>query len=377
VTISVVIAGGGTGGHVAPGLAIADALGRREPAARISFIGTRRGIEGSAVTAAGYPLHLIDVIPWARTLGAKRYLAPMTLIGATVRCRSILRRERASVVVSVGGYASLPAVVASRLGRVPTLVHEQNAEFGVANLIEARLTPHVALGFERAVRQLGRRARPRVTGVPLRRAITTVDRSALRDEALRAFDLRPGAATLLVLGGSLGASRLNAAAVSLARRWRGRDERQILLVAGPANIDEVRSIVDHDAGLPLRSVGFVERVELAYAAADLAVARSGASVVSELAAVGLPSVLVPYPYARRGHQEANARALERAGGAVVVPERDASDETLAAHVERLLEDREELGTMSARARAFGKPDAADAIAEWALALAAGKEVASV
>jgi UDP-N-acetylglucosamine--N-acetylmuramyl-(pentapeptide) pyrophosphoryl-undecaprenol N-acetylglucosamine transferase len=252
-------------------------------------------------------------------------------------------------------------------------VHEQNAEFGVANLLEARLTPHVALGFEQAARRLGRRARPRVTGVPLRRTIANTDRAALRDEALRAFGLKGDAATLLVLGGSLGAERLNAAALDLARRWHGRGDRQILLVAGPLHIEGIRAALDREAALPLRAEGFVDRIELAYAAADLAAARSGASVVSELAAVGLPSILVPYPYARRGHQEANARALERAGGAVVLRQSDASDETIAARVESLLGDRDTLGRMALRARAFGKPDAADAIAAWTLALAAGKE----
>jgi UDP-N-acetylglucosamine--N-acetylmuramyl-(pentapeptide) pyrophosphoryl-undecaprenol N-acetylglucosamine transferase len=367
----VVIAGGGTAGHVAPGLAIAEAVRRRAPDARVSFIGTRRGLEGDVVAAAGYRLHLINVIPWARTMGARRFLAPIALVRATAQARAILRRERVSVVVGMGGYASLPAVAAARLGRVPALLQEQNAVPGLANVVGARLTPHVALGFEEAAGAFPRSARPRVTGVPLRPRIATADLATLREEARRAFGLDAGRATLLVVGGSLGAARLNALALDLGRRWAGRGDRQVLLVAGRGNIEGVEAEARAAGALPLRAVAFVERMELAYAAADLALARAGASTVAELAILGLPAVLVPYPYARRREQDANAHVLAHAGGAVVLADADASPERVSAQVEELLRDAERRRRMAAAARAAGKPGAADEIAAWALELAAG------
>ena len=371
----VVIAAGGTAGHVYPGLALADAIRRHHPEAAITFVGTPRGIERDAVTKAGYAIHMIDVVPWARTLGARRFLAPASLAGASAKARGLLRRVGPRAVVGMGGYASLPVVLAAWSRRIPTVLHEQNAIPGIANSVGARFARRIALTFEEARTRFPRDAEIRVVGNPLRAAIKTLDRAAARDDAARAFDLDPSRRTILVMGGSLGAARLNDAVVGLAERWRARGDMQLLVSAGRGHGEIVRGRVEsalRDAELRVRILDYLERVELAYAAADLAICRAGAATVAELAAVGLPSILVPYPYARANHQEHNARALERAGGATVVLDRAADAAALGGRVEELIGRDAALRRMADAARAFGKPDAADDLAGWVLTLAGGE-----
>ncbi len=363
----VVIAAGGTAGHVYPGLALAAAIRRREPETDIAFVGTPRGIENEAVPAAGFALHTIDVIPWARSLGARRYLAPASLAGAAAKARGLLRTLRPAAVVGMGGYASLPVVIAARSRRIPTLLHEQNSIPGIANVVGARFAHRIALGFEEACPKFPRSAEIRVVGNPIREAIRTLDRDATRPEALAAFDLDPTRQTVLVMGGSLGAARLNDAVAGLAARWRDRADLQLLVAAGKAHGRSLRAQLGQGA-LRIRVLDYIERVELAYASADLALCRAGAATVAELSAIGLPSILVPYPYARANHQEHNARALERAGGAIVVLDAQAGATTVAAAAEPLLADEATLHTMANAARSFGKPHAADALAQWVLEL---------
>ncbi len=367
MSLDVVIAAGGTAGHVYPGLALADAIRRSNTGAQIAFVGTPRGIERDSVPAAGYDLELIDVVPWARTLGAKRYLAPASLAAATARTRSLLGRLRPRAVVGMGGYASLPVVLAARSKRIPTLLHEQNAVPGIANTVGSRVVRRVALTFEESRKHFPR-AETRVTGNPIRRSIATLDRAASRAEGLRAFGLDPQRKTVLVMGGSLGAARLNEATVELAQRWRDRTDVQMLIAAGRAHGEALRERT-RDAGPAIHVVDYFDKVELAYAAADVALCRAGAATVAEVAAVGLPSVLVPYPYARGNHQELNARALERAGGARVVLDADATAERLAAMVEPLLAEAGELSRMGDAAKRFGKPEAAEDLAAWTLEIA--------
>lgn len=373
MSIGIVIAGGGTAGHVYPGLALADAIRRLEPGARIVFVGTSRGIERAAVPAAGYPLHLVEVVPWARTLGAKRFLAPPSLLGAVARARALLARLRPGVVVGMGGYASLPVTAAARTRGLRVILHEQNAIPGIANLVASRFVRRIALGFEEGRSRFPRSAEIRVTGNPVRASIARLERAAVRETARAALGLEAGRATVAFFGGSLGAARLNEAAIGLASRWRERADVQLLIAAGRAHGAEVgaRAAEIGTRALVVRSVGFIERMELAYAAADLAVCRAGAASVAEIAAVGLPAILVPYPYARSNHQEANARALEHAGGARVILDRDASAETLGRTIEALLEGEGVLEAMAAGARSFGRPRAAEELAAWVLSLGEG------
>jgi UDP-N-acetylglucosamine--N-acetylmuramyl-(pentapeptide) pyrophosphoryl-undecaprenol N-acetylglucosamine transferase len=365
MTISVVMAAGGTGGHLVPALAIAGALRRTRPDARICFIGTDRGLTDDIVGRAGYERFTTSVQPFARS--ARGVLGPLSMVPATAQARAVIRRVGASVVVGMGGYPSLPAIAAARLTKVPSVIHEANAVPGLANETAARLTPNVAVAFPGTVFK-GRTTR--VVGMPLRDAIAGFDRDALRAEALDTFGLDRARKTLLVFGGSLGAATLSAAAVELATRWVGRSDVQSMIIAGER--DESSRSALRAAGVPDEHVHvhrFVDRMELAYAAADVVVARAGGSTVAELAVVGLPSVLVPLPHARRREQHANAAYLVEAGGAVVVDNGELTGERLDHVVSTLLADDEGREKMSAAARSVARPDAAAEMARWIMELA--------
>ena len=367
MTASVVIAAGGTGGHLVPALAIAAALIERDPGIRISFVGTARELDKTLIPAAGYRVHTTSVTPFARNI--RGLLAVGSMGPATVQARRILRDERASIVVGMGGYPSLPVIAAARTKGVPAVIHEANAIPGLANEAAARVTRHIAVSFPETV-GLFRGRSPRLVGLPLRQAIVRFDRETLRRDAVETFGLSPSLPTVLIFGGSLGAARLNDAAVGLAERWSTRDDIQMIVVSGTAHADAVRARIGE--GKPtVRVLPFVDRMELAYAAADIAVCRAGASTVHELAVVGLSSILVPLPIARRREQHANARMLVDVGAASLVEDADATAEVLARAIDPIVADAGARARMSAAARTVARPDAAETMADWVISLAKG------
>ncbi len=349
------VTGGGTGGHVYPALAVAEELvARGHTANDIHFVGARRGLEVTAVPAAGFPL---DVLPGR---GLRRSLRPSALrdnvaalagtAAALPRVWRLLRRDRPRVVLGVGGYASVPCLLGARLARVPTVVHEQNAAPGLANRLAVRL------GARAAVSLPGTPLRGAVlTGNPVRRAMATVRRDP---------DLQHP--VVLVFGGSLGARTLNDAALDLYDRWRDRTDRTVVHVSGRrdhadcvARLDTLRRSSDT---LDYELVEYEEHLERRYATAAVAVCRAGAVTVAELAVTGTPAVLVPLPGAPDDHQTRNAEALASAGAAVLVPDGDARADRLAAELDRLLADPARLEVMSDAARTLGRPDAAGRVA---------------
>lgn len=368
--MNVLIAGGGTAGHIFPALALAERL-RAEPDVEVRFVGTAAGQEARLVPKAGYPFATVDARPFPRSPSLAAPVAAAAAARAVLACRPLVRD--ADVVVGMGGYVSLPVGLAALwLGR-PLVLHEQNAVPGLANRVLARWARAVCLSFEEAAAGLPRRARRVVTGDPVRAEVLTVagERRRSAAEARAALGLQPGLRTVLIVGGSQGARRLNEAAVAAAPELLRTEDVQVLLLCGPAHERTVLAAVGNRPRL--RVVGFLERMELAYASADLAVARAGASTCAELAVCGIPAVLVPYPYATARHQDANARALERAGGAVVVPDADLSGERLARVVGELLARPDRLRAMAAGMRAWARPDAAEALARQVLAAGRGGE----
>lgn len=361
---SVVIAAGGTGGHLVPALAIADALRRRDATIRIAFVGTARALDDELVRARGFPAYATTVRPFTRS--ARGALAPLSVVPAVVQARRALRAERACVVVGMGGYPSLPVVAAARLERIPAVIHEQNAVPGLANEAAALLTRNIAVSFPGAV-QAFRSRTPRMIGVPLRDGIARFDRAALRPEAIRTFDLDPARRTVLVFGGSLGAARLNDAAEALARRWTDRADVQVLWVTGAQHAAAIRARIGVVGSV--RIEGYVDRMDLAYAAADVVVSRAGASTVAELAVTGTPAILVPLPIARRREQDANAAALATVGGAIVLSNDDATADRIEMLCDALLGDEARRSRMADAARSIGRPDAADEMARWIIELA--------
>jgi UDP-N-acetylglucosamine--N-acetylmuramyl-(pentapeptide) pyrophosphoryl-undecaprenol N-acetylglucosamine transferase len=350
----VLLAGGGTAGHTSPLLATADALRRLDPTVEVTCLGTPRGLENRVVPEAGYPLELIPPVPLPRRPNADLLRVPGRLSGAVRETLAVFDRVRPDVVVGYGGYVSVPAYLAARRRKLPLVVHEQNALPGLANKVGARLAGRVAVSFpDTPLRNA------EYVGLPIRRMISHLDRAASRQEARAFFGLDPERPTLLVTGGSQGARRLNQA-VSGAARALADAGVQVLHVVGPNG-----EAAPERNGVPYVVLGFVDRMDLAYAAADLVVCRGGASSVTEAAAVGLPAVFVPLPIGN-GEQDHNARPVVDAGGGLLVADGALTSEWVAASVPALATDAERLARMGAAAAALIPRDADEKLARIVL-----------
>lgn len=330
------LAGGGTAGHVNPLLAVADGLRARDASADVLVLGTREGLEARLVPLRGYELLTVAKVPFPRRPNRAAAVFPAQFLQAVAVVRRLIRERGVDVVVGFGGYAAAPAYVAARRERVPFVVHEANAKPGLANVLGARGAAGVGVAFE------GTPLRgARVVGMPLRREIVELDPAALRDEAATHFRLDAARPTLLVFGGSLGALRLNAA---FGEAWRDVLDAgwQLLHVTGQ-NSDLPDPGVDGYA-----VVRYVDRMDLAFALADFIVSRSGAATVSEISALGIPAVYVPYAVGN-GEQRLNAAAAVRAGAALLIDDADLTPERVRSEVVPLLRDDERRNTMRSSA----------------------------
>ena len=364
------IAGGGTAGHVIPGLAVARALVARGHAPEtIHWVGSERGSEGRMVAEAGFEATLLPGRGIQRRLTAENVGAVVGLAQAGGEALSLVRRRRPAVVLAMGGWASVSCAMAAVAQGVPVVVAEQNAVPGAANRLVGRFAKAAAVPF--AATPLPRAV---VTGNPVRAEILSVDRSpAGRAAARRALGLPEDRRVLAVFGGSLGALRLNTAVLGALEPWASRRDLAVRHVIGERDWSAVMGQVGDPlaGGLFYQPVRYDDRRELSLAAADLAVSRAGGNTVAELAAVGLPSVLVPLPGAPGDHQTANARALSDAGAAVLVVDADMSAARLVAEVDGLLGDVARLEAMGAGATAVARRDAAEAVAALVEAHARG------
>jgi UDP-N-acetylglucosamine--N-acetylmuramyl-(pentapeptide) pyrophosphoryl-undecaprenol N-acetylglucosamine transferase len=358
---SVVIAGGGTGGHIEPAMALADALRRIDPEVRITCLGTERGLETKVIPARGYALDLIPAVPLPRSLTPALLGVPGKMIGAVRAAVDVLDRAEASVVVGFGGYVATPGYLAARRRNIPIVVHEANPRPGLANRIGALLTRHVFVG------QVGARLRgASYIGIPIRSQIATLDRLALSEKARAHFGLRPDLPVLLVTGGSQGAASLNRAVIGAADAILSVGI-QVLHIVGPRS--------GRTAGVPHRDVPYVtieylDRMDLAYAAADFALCRAGAMTCAELTAVGLPAAYVPLPHGN-GEQRLNALPVERAGGGLIVDDASLSQEWIRNVLIGVLLDHELVASMSRAAAGMGSRDADIRLAKQVLAVADG------
>lgn len=370
-----VIAGGGTAGHAYPAAALADVL--RSRGTEITFIGTRAGPEARLASERGYSFESIEVLGRKKGFNLHNLKVVVKLAAAVARSLALLGKIDPDVVVVTGGYVSLPVALATGIHRIPLVVHEQNTVFGLANRIASRLAEVVAVSFPGSESKLGPRAR--LTGNPIRAEISNLDRDAARNEALAVFGLAPGRRTLLVAGGSQGARSINEAAAGIYERWRSSETIQVLHLTGPRNVEEVEAALDRRRGaddrILWRVLGYTDRMDLAYAAADFAVCRAGATTIAELAAAGLPSILVPYPHAVDADQLRNAEAAVEAGGAVMILDRELKPTVLAEHVKPFLLDEERLARKSEGMRRLHIPDAAGRLANLVLEVAGGRGTA--
>ncbi len=358
--VRVVIAGGGTGGHVFPALAVADELRRRTKEAQITFVGGQRGLETRLVPQAGYPLRTLRMSGLKGATVAARVAAAVMAGAALARCLGWMAVQRPRLVIGVGGYASGPAVLAARVLGVKTMILEQNHFPGATNRWLAPRVDAVCVPSEAARRRLG--GRGIVTGNPVREAFTRIGPA-------------PGgpALSLLVFGGSRGARSINRAMVeALPALAAMHPAPAIVHQTGPDGLEEVRGAYSTFPALARAHVApFLDDMPRRLAEADLVVARAGATTLAELAAAGRPAILVPYPHAADDHQRLNAEAVAEAGAAVWILDRELSGAGLAATVTELAGDRDRLQRMGEAARTLAHPDAAARIADVALSLMAG------
>lgn len=365
VSISVVLAGGGTAGHVEPAMAVADALTALEPGVRITALGTHRGLETRLVPERGYDLELITPVPLPRKPSGDLLRLPMRVRRAVRQTRAVLERVDADVIIGFGGYVALPAYLAARRGlgrrrRIPVVVHEANASAGWANRVGARSAQRVLS----AVPDPGLR-HVEVVGVPVRAAITSLDRAALRAEARAHFGFTDDARVLLVFGGSQGAQSINRAVAAAAKDLAAAGV-SVLHAHGPKNTLDLREPADGDP--PYVAVPYLDRMDLAYAAADLAMCRSGAMTVAEVTAVGLPAVYIPLPIGN-GEQRLNALPVVNAGGGLLADDADLNRSFVAETIPAILNDGARLQAMTAAAALAGHRDAAQRVAEVAIDVA--------
>lgn len=358
--MNVAIAGGGTGGHVNPAIALGHAL----TSDSVTFVGTVAGAEAALVPAAGFDLEIIDVKGFDRSRPLSLLAAAPRALSAMLSARGILKRKEIDVCVGMGGFVSLPVCYAARSMGIPVVIHEQNIVLGLANRVSKPMARVVAVSFEESLESAGPRAL--LVGNPVPPEIAVVDLMAERAGGWERFGLDSTRRTLLVFGGSQGAHTINQAAMGLARLWADNLDLQILHIAGAAEAGKI----EQEVGVALEGnrliykvVEYVDRMVEAYAVADLALCRGGATTVAELCAVGLASVIIPYPHHRDRQQQRHASLLESHGACASIADSVASTERVAEDVSRLLGDDFALQQMRKAALNLGRPDAALRLAE--------------
>ena len=359
----VVLAGGGTAGHTSPLIATAAELRRLQPDVELIAVGTARGLETTVVPAAGLRLELIEPVPLPRRLNADLARVPLRLGRAVAQAVRLLRSTRAGVVLGFGGYVAIPVYLAARRLGIPIVVHEQNALPGLANRVGARLTSSVFTAFPGT-------ALPHAVeiGLPLRRSIVELDRAAQQRVARDCFGLHPERPTVMVTGGSQGATSINAA-IRGTRAQLLAAGVQVLHVVGPKNLTpDVVVETDPRTRAVYQPLAYLTDMEQGYAAADLLLGRCGASTVLETAAVGLPAIFVPYPHGN-GEQARNAAVVVEAGGAELLADEDCTAEWAARRLPELVLDGERLTGMSRATAGVARSDAAVTLAQRTLEVA--------
>lgn len=350
-----IIAGGGTGGHVYPGVAIYEGLRERFDSLQVMFIGSSGGVEEPIFAAYGVPYRLISGRGLRGASLATKVASPLVLARSVLESMRLIREFRPGVVIGTGGFASASTVVAALLARLPLVLQEQNSVPGLVNRRLARFADLVLLSFESSREFIPKRTATAVVGNPLRR-MPAVDRAT----AAAYFGLDPGRSTVLVVGGSRGAHSLNVAGCEAAKALAERGGQAILLT-GEADYETVRTALSNVADR-VKVLAYLNEMNMAYAAADVAVARAGASSVFELAAHGIPTIFVPYPHAADDHQARNVAPLVERRAAVAIADRELTGDRLAGELSALLSDPERRASMSRQMGTWARPDAADAAA---------------
>jgi UDP-N-acetylglucosamine--N-acetylmuramyl-(pentapeptide) pyrophosphoryl-undecaprenol N-acetylglucosamine transferase len=362
----VVLAGGGSAGHIEPALALADALREADGAISVTCLGTQRGLETRLVPLRGYELQLIPAVPLPRSVSADVLAMPGRLAGAVHAAGQILERAGADVVVGFGGYVSAPAYLAAKRHHVPIVVHEANPSPGFANRLGAMLSPHVYTGHPDT-----KLRNAQFIGLPIRRTIAGLDRFKLGDQARAHFGLRPDLPVLLVFGGSQGAVALNRALSGAVGPILNAGV-QVLHVTGPKNVTDVQV---PRGQVPYVAVPYVDQMDLAYAAADFALCRAGAMTCAELTAVGLPAAYVPLPHGN-GEQRLNAQPIVAKGGGMMVDDAELTAQWIVSSMLPVLTNIDHVAAMSEAAASLGHGDADRALAKAVIDIVSREQAAN-
>jgi len=362
----IMITGGGTGGHTSPAVAIIEELQARDPRLAVQWVGRRGGIEERVCRRLGVPFRSVPIEGWPRRASVRRLWVGAKLALSIGFGLLYVRRFRPQVVVGVGGYVSLPLCYAAQRLGIPTILHEQNKRLGMANQMLAPKAARLLLSYPSTVGDYPQ-DRARVVGNPVRAEfVSPPSRAAARERLGLALDVP----VVLVSGGSQGAHSLNRAMAEALPQF-GADEVQLLWMTGQTGAAEARGVAD-GAAARAEVFAFIDDMAAACAAADVIVSRAGASSTAEIAVLGRPSILVPYPHATDNHQDQNARAFEEAGAAVVLPDGECAGERLTRTIRELIGDPERMAAMAQAASTLARPAAAAAIVEEILLLAFGE-----
>jgi len=351
------ISGGGTGGHVNPGLAIAKEILKNEPDAEILFVGTKNGLEDKLVPREGFPIKYIEISGFKRKLSMDTFRTVSRLIKSFSAIRRILKDFKPDAVIGTGGYVCGPVVLSAALKKIPTLIHEQNAFPGVTNKILARYVDAVAISFEEARQRFKGKAKITLTGNPVRAELFMQDREAARKKLGIPAD-RP---LVVIFGGSLGAEHLNLCVRDMVNAHAEEMNFHLIAATGMKHYEKVMGEIKKPLPPHIVIEPYLYNMGEVLAAADLAVCRGGAITVSELSALGVPSILVPSPYVAENHQEHNARALESKGAAVVILQSQLNAEILFGQIQKLISNKDLRQKMSAAARKLNRKDSSAAL----------------
>lgn len=361
----VIISGGGTGGHVFPAIAIADALKRLAPDTEILFVGAKGRMEMEKVLAAGYPIIGLEIQGINRQSLLRNFALPFKLLKSLAKSRAVLRRFKPDVAVGVGGYASGPLLLAARNARIPYLIQEQNSYAGVTNKRLGAKAAKICVAFD-GMERFFPADRILLTGNPIRAEAVQIE--GKREEAVGFFGLDPGKKTLLITGGSLGARTLNSA-IRAGLAQFGAQQIQLIWQCGNYYYESLKELSCEG----VRIYPFIHRMDLAYAAADVIVSRAGAGTIAELCVVGKPVVLVPSPNVAEDHQTKNARALADKQAALLVPDADAASE-LVPTIVGLMVDGTRQNELSVHIARLALSDADEVIAGEVLKLAENSRI---
>ncbi len=362
--IRIIFAGGGTGGHLFPAIAIADEIKRLEPNAEILFVGTKNKIEARVVPQKGFALRTIWISGFHRRLRLTNILFPLKVLVSLMQSYSIIKNFKPNIVVGTGGYVSGPIVYTATVLNIPTLIHEQNSYPGVTTRLLGSRVNQVCITFEQSKRYLKRQDNVSFSGNPTRSSLENV--TASDANKYFGFDSSNKKKTLLVFGGSLGATTINNAVLEQLEQFVTLGYR-IIWQTGNEDFERIKSSSKNIVKDSLWLNSFIERMDYAYAASDVVICRAGATTIAELTRLGKPAILIPYPFAAADHQTENAKAMTESGAAVMLKDSDAKSKLFDV-VQSLLSDSDKLQTMSIASKQLGKPNAAEEIARQVIEL---------